>query len=375
MHYILEVDSEEVRTVSVALVVGQFRQNQESGDVLWFGGFVWRVEMPFRSNIRTLVVAFSLIGGVAPGHAADVDDPPVKATPKPAAPVPFFFVNDNRLTYAYMPNGTDPGVTASTAKQAYAFTHFDAWQYGTNLINLALYKSDHNDPAAPCAPGGRVGCAGASDFYGYIRSTFGFNQIFDTTAFTVGPLRNISFEVGADAGVENNPLSPAKRSGVVGLLFAFDLPYKGFFNVSPLYYKETNHSAFLPAPSDGTLDFRGTWALETNYYMDLGFLPQNMQFWSISGRAAWYGPKGPGTSVPGTLDRKIEFNSEPIRLTLDASKAVWGDKYSHFVDVWVAYRYWKNKFGLDNNLSPSCIGKYAGSCVESTLYSGVTVKF
>ena len=26
-----------------------------------------------------------------------------------------------------------------------------------------------------------------------------------------------------------------------------------------------------------------------------------------------------------------------------------GPKYSHFVDVWVAYRYWQNKFGLDHN--------------------------
>ncbi len=331
--------------------------------------------MPIRSNIQALVFAFSVMAAAGPGHAADVDELPAKAAPKPAAPVPFFSINDNRLTYAYMPNGTDPGVTPSTAKQVYAFTHFDAWAYGTNLINLALYKSDHNDPAAPCAPGGRVGCAGASDFYGSIRSTFGLNEIFNTKAFTVGPLRNVSLEVGADASVENNPLSPAKRVGVFGLLFAFELPYKGFFNVAPLYYKETNHSSFLPAPSDGTVDFRGTWAIETNYYMDLGFLPQNMQFWSVSGRAAWYGPKGPGTSVPGTLNRTIELNSEPIRLTLDASKAVWGAPYSHFVDVWVAYRYWRNKFGLDHSLAPQCIGANKGSCVESSLYTGVTVKF
>jgi len=33
-------------------------------------------------------------------------------------------------------------------------------------------------------------------------------------------------------------------------------------------------------------------AVEINYYMDLGFCPPSMQFWSISGRAAWYGEKG-----------------------------------------------------------------------------------
>jgi hypothetical protein len=81
-----------------------------------------------------------------------------------------------------------------------------------------------------------------------------------------------------------------------------------------------------------------------------GFLPEYLPL-SISGRAAWYGPKGAGTTVPGTLERKIELNSEPIRLTLDASKAVWGAKCSHFVDVWVACRYWQNKFGLDHNVA------------------------
>ena len=44
--------------------------------------------------------------------------------------------------------------------------------------------------------------------------------------------------------------------------------------------------------------------MEVNYYMDLGFLPENMQYFSISGRAGWYGKKGsdteplPALSVP-----------------------------------------------------------------------------
>jgi hypothetical protein len=54
---------------------------------------------------------------------------------------------------------------------------------------------------------------------------------------------------------------------------------------------------------------------------------------------------------------------------------VWGAQYSHFVDVWVAYRYWRNKFGIDHSLAPQCIGANSGSCVESSLYTGVTVKF
>ena len=74
----------------------------------------------------------------------------------------------------------------------------------------------------------------------------------------------------------------------------------------------------------------------------------------------------------------MEINSEPIRLTFDASKAVWGAKFAHFVDIWVAYRYWQNKFGLDHAKSAVCNvtpGVSNNSCSESSLYSGITVKF
>jgi len=57
---------------------------------------------------------------------------------------------------------------------------------------------------------------------------------------------------------------------------------------------------------------------------------------------------------------------------------MWGPKYSHFVDVWVAYCYRQNKFGLDQANSPVCNvarGVTNNSCTEQSLYSGITVKF
>jgi hypothetical protein len=239
-------------------------------------------------------------------------------------------------------------------------------------------------------PDYRHGCAGATEFYGLIRSTFGWNQIFDTKAFSVGPLRNISFEVGADAETENQFLAPSKRSIVAGLQFAFDLPYKGYFNVAPLVYQEWNHNAFsappfsapYPGVADGNTRFNPTWALELNYYMDLGFLPPNLQYFAVSGRAGFYGAKGTGAPA-GALspinDRKMEINSEPIRLTFDASKMIWGPKYSHFFETWVAYRYWENKFGLDDHNPANSVCFTGGvnnhSCTEKSLYAGATVKF
>ncbi len=362
-------------------------------------------------------LAFAPIGSAG---AADMDKLPVKA--KPIVDVPFFFVIDDRVTYSWMPKGTDPGAfsakpgggfNGTTAKQVYSFTHFDVWAYGTNFFTISTFKSDHNDPANPCTNAGVIqtggfggpttpaDCAGATEIYGLVRSTFGFNEVFNTKAFSIGPLHNVSFEIGADANSENTYFAPAKRDLVAGLQFAFDLPYKGFFNVSPLAYKEINHNAFIQCGSafafgsvpgfscraGGNTEFSTTWAVETNYYMDLGFLPPSLQYFSISGRAAWYGPKGDSNSLPAfsgtgrfSNATKTEFNSEPIRLTFDASKAIWGPKYGHFLDVWVAYRYWQNKFGLDHNADPGVCtlfsnGASTNTCTESTVYTGVTVKF
>jgi len=366
-------------------------------------------------RIKAIAAAALSLATLAPAGFASAADIAVKAV-KPAPDLPFFLVIDDRVTFSWMPKGTDPGVfsvrpdgsiNGKTAKQVYSFTHFDAWAYGTNFFTISMFKSDHNDPANPCTNAGVVfnpgtgiatpaNCAGATEFYGLFRSTFGWNEIFNTKAFTMGPLHNISFEVGMDAGTENNYLSPAKRDVVAGLQFAFDLPYKGYFNVAPLMYWEFyNRDAFAqcgsgfsgPVPgvsclADGERSFKPTWAVETNYYMDLGFLPESMQYFSISGRAGWYGRKGTEANplpyaFPGNINTVVEFNSEPIRLTFDASKAFWGPKYTHFVDVWVAYRYWQNKFGIDHKLSSICNvgGVSNNSCTESTVYTGVTVKF
>ncbi len=364
-----------------------------------------------RTIIAAVTLAAGVLGTIGSAAAADL---PVKAAKK-AADLPFFLLIDNRVSFSWMPKGTDPGVfsvrpdgsiNGTTAKQVYSFTHFDLWQYGTNFFTISMFKSDHNDPANPCTNAGVIftpstgiaspaSCEGATEIYGLFRSTFGWNEIFNTKAFTMGPLHNVSFEVGMDANTENNYLSPAKRDVVAGLQFAFDLPYKGYIDVAPLVYWEFyNRNAFtqcgagwqLPAApvpgvnclNDGNRSFNPTWAVEVNYYMDLGFLPPNMQFWSISGRAGWYGEKGSENNpLPGTKTA-IELNSEPIRLTFDASKAVLGEKYSHFVDLWVAYRYWQNKFGIDHKVSTVCnvrAGVSNNSCTEETVYGGVTVKF
>src|ERR1700754_2483106 len=110
------------------------------------------------------VAALAALATFAPsGFAKAADLVPVKA--KPVADLPFFFVIDDRLTYSWMPKGTDPGafsvrpngtIDGTTAKSVYSFTHFDAWAYGTNFFTISMFKSDHNDPANPCTNAGQI---------------------------------------------------------------------------------------------------------------------------------------------------------------------------------------------------------------------------
>src|SRR5882757_7191577 len=111
------------------------------------------------SNLRrTLAAAALSLATLAPAGYAAAADLVVKA-PKPVIDVPFFMVIDDRVTYSYIFTAAQPGaytvnpngtVDGKTPKSVYSFTHFDAWAYGTNFFTISLFKSGHNDPAAPC---------------------------------------------------------------------------------------------------------------------------------------------------------------------------------------------------------------------------------
>jgi len=65
-------------------------------------------------------------------------------------------------------------------------------------------------------------------------------------------------------------------------------------------------------------------------------------------------------------------------LPFDAGKAIWGKKYTHEVDYWVAYRYWKNEFGYNDQSAPfvcTQFGVSTNSCTASYYATGITVKF
>jgi hypothetical protein len=334
--------------------------------------------MSVRSNSlsisATLAIAVASIACASSAFAADMPAKEKKPPPPPEAP--FFFVNQNSLSYSYAFTANNPGA-GKTPKDVLSFTHFDVWAYGTNFFNVDWLKATNGatTPAAPCdfVPG-TTGCSGYTEIYGLFRSTFGWNQIFNTKAFAVGPLTNIEFVVGSDLNTDNTTLGSAKRSIQGGLQFDFATPYKGFVDVSVNVYKEWQNDGFAANgvgnglnPS-GKVDFDATWAIEALYSQPLAFQPLPLTFKSL---LVIHGPKGCGEPCgpigPG-LKRTTEYLTQQT-LFLDVGKLAWGkpDQFS----VWTAYRWWKNKFGID----PNQPGFSFPFTVESTWLTGATWTF
>jgi hypothetical protein len=142
-------------------------------------------------NLLGLAAGLAICSGAqAADQGTDVRMPAkvLKLKAKPQAERPFFLINDNRITYSWY-RGAIPGFSAKSSNNAATYTHFDAWAYGTNLVALQYLTSDHSAPTAPCvgAVSGPVGqCAGATFASALVRSTLGWNELFDTKAFSPG---------------------------------------------------------------------------------------------------------------------------------------------------------------------------------------------
>jgi hypothetical protein len=324
------------------------------------------------------------IGGVALGAAlaavlasqASAADMQFKVKPPPEEP--FFFVNVNSLGYSYQFTATNPGA-GYTPKNVVTFAHFDAWKYGTNLFVIDWLKAtSHTTPSNPCpinqpfgGPQDPNACAPYTEIYGLIRNTFGWKEIF---GIPFGPiLTNISFVTGFDGNTDNTFLGSAKRSMQAGLQFSFALPYKGSLNIAGLAYKEWQHDGFTAFANGGNpsgdVNFNTTWAVEASYSMPLGFLPDWLPV-TFKGLVVVHGPKGVG-EPPATnlLPRVTEYLTQEF-LSLDVGKMATGK--AGIVDVFVGYRWWKNKFGLDPNFTGPGVPSFT---LESTWIAGSTWAF
>jgi hypothetical protein len=90
-------------------------------------------------SCRNVLLAGLFLAATA-GFANAADLPTKAPVLKAPADVPFFFVNDNSISYHYEFTATNPGA-GQTPKNVLSFTHFDVWKYGTNFFNVDWLKA------------------------------------------------------------------------------------------------------------------------------------------------------------------------------------------------------------------------------------------
>ncbi len=311
------------------------------------------------------LTALGIVAAIAAaGHPARAQsEPPAKAS----APGIFDY-SDTSLSWSFNFTTREPNLLYAASKNVFTFTHIDAWKYGTNFLNIDLLKSDSRDPEAPWAgpgfpvPPGGIG-DGAFEAYGLYRGALSFNQMFNTVAFTFGPVSDVSFYFGGDLESKNTALGPRKKDFVVGLQASFKVP--GYLNVAAALYKEWNHNGIValqgnPPGTAEWVDFNPTATFEAEYMQPLTFTGFPFK---ISGNTHVVLPRGRDGFGRETV---AEFYTDN-RLTLDVGRFL-ADKPNLF-DAFVGYRFWLNKFG-DNPYPPN-IAPIPGT-MESTFYVGVT---
>jgi hypothetical protein len=382
-----------------------------------------------KSHVRSALLATAVaIGTMGYAHAADM---PVKAVPA----VPFFFVNDTSVSFTWFPKATDPGVSGGSntvpggiggagntfGRYQGAIDHFDVWQYGTNLIHAEFNQYGDQDPSL-----GIPGAQGSREFFGVARSTLGFNELSHSKAFSNFLVKDVSLEVGGNAGVQDDYLDEHTTVGVFGLQFALNLP--GVVDLAVMARKEYTRNAFDacgapgfgdaqgPAaglgggtcagtglgPFSGDREFEWTWTVESFVSEPLTFLPSSLPL-TFTNLASVVGPKGTGISTANLLasctlvspadggltakdcianaETKTEVFEE-AKLVLDSGKVFWGKP--GIWDTYVGWRYWYNKFGVDHTaplfaggIKADGVTPYGapGTAIESTFLMGSTYHF
>ena len=320
--------------------------------------------LPLSAGLRWLGCLVVLLSGAA--AQAQPDEPATSPAEKKPA---FTAISDTQVSYWHEFTGAEPGVAFPVSKNVVSLTHFDAWRYGTNFVNIDFLLSDNRDPQYPWggpgfplpSDGSGIG-SGALEVFGTYRGTLSFNQLSGTQTFRVGPLRDLSLYVGGDANTKNTAFDPRQRDIIAGLQLAFDVP--GYLNVAAAFYKEWNHNGLVPLLGNppGTseyVSFAPTATFEAQYMRPLDVTGGPLR---LSGFSLLILPKGTDGFGVQTL---AEFETDN-RLTLDIGKLV-ADRPNLF-DAFVGYRFWLNKFG--NTPYPANQPPLPGT-MESTLYLGV----
>lgn len=287
-----------------------------------------------RTTMRRLLLAAALLFGASQAQAG---------------------FSDNQVQFTYGPTYKEPGIPQNKtnhgtdiSKLIITLQHFDAWKYGTNFINIdALFSNGHNTS--------NNSSGGATEVYALYRGNISGNAVFGADMFTFGPVKDLRFELGFDFNTKNDTFAPAKKLIVAGPNIAFNVP--GFLNLGLHIAHEWNHNG-IPGAAHSDVDFDPTFEAELVWMQPLSFTGLPLRFDGFLNVVAPKGKDGFNTQTA------TEVLTQP-RIVLDAG-ALFMDK-PNFVDLYVGFQYWLNKFGNDHT-------KVSGSVAE-TVFVGTAIHF
>jgi nucleoside-specific outer membrane channel protein Tsx len=250
---------------------------------------------------------------------------------------PHLFLDDS-LFMGYGPNYETPFVmepgqphAAKIPRTTIEYRHVDSWRLGDNFIDISLRKSSSVEPAAG-------GGTGALEPYAIFRSSLSYNKLTKSRALSFGPIRDLSFEFGANLETKNSSYSPEERTIYIGPMLQMKVP-RGFLNVGFHYRKEWNHEAVLGKDESYSPDFNvePTWAIP--------FAIHRVAL-TFDGFADVNTPKGEDSFGAPT---HTEFITRPL-LWLDLGSLA--RRKPRVLEIGVGLEYWNNEYGKSATTVP-----------------------
>jgi len=249
--------------------------------------------------------------------------------------------SDTSIGYRFSDYFREPGIAdgrhphgVNIDKNILNIGHADAWQYGSNFFNLDLLKSNRRDPANNSSQG-------ALEAYFVYRGDLSPNQIFKTNIFTFGPVRDVTLQAGFDISTKNTAFAPQKDLIVIGPNIHFNT--SGFLNLAVLFGKEWNNNGI----TNRSVSFDPQVILSAVYSYPLDF--QTFVPLRVDGFANFNSPKGRDGFGAKT---QWEILAQ-TRLVLDLGQVVLNKP--KFLDAYVGFEYWLNKFGNDHTRVPGSL--------------------
>lgn len=298
-------------------------------------------------KLPCLVLALSLIG-----TAQAADSPQRPSASANGSGIPFFLFSQTQVSFTYAADARYPNTVGGRAGNSLdgrsvpanvmTINHVNAWEYGTNLLDLDVINNGSQRPAGTGLPNPQVFENGSTIYNLVYRGTLSGNALTGSGMFTVpGWIKDVSVAYGVDHENDNSMGSLIGARAVAGLNVAFDVP-AGFINVSVLAQQTWSRWGILPPPFRNT-ESDVTARVEVAYTLPLVFT--NLPL-SIAGFATYNPPRGPN---PFGGNLKAEFLSR-TDLVLDVGALAFNDP--NRLKAFVGFLYWHNSHGENGRITP-----------------------